>query len=173
MSNFFSSSSWLWLSRFRSSKYLLHRTLHTITATPRNTAPTSNLFNSHRSTNPWTTWSIPLALALSAGSLSLQPHYDNSFSDSFDSDNSGVRIGGKGSTQYVVKGSQKEFPQELLQELKIICEDNISLDYDERYMHGKPQYSFHQAVNIPDVIVYPRSEEEVSKIVKSCNNHKV
>jgi hypothetical protein len=23
-------------------------------------------------------------------------------------------------------------------------------------MHGKPQHSFHQAVNIPDVIVYPR-----------------
>jgi hypothetical protein len=108
---------------------------------------------------------------------------------------SDVKIGGKGSTQYVVKGSQKEFPQELLEELKIICEvpnpslfeyiinlnhntvfhklsylviispnfynipslqDNISLDYDERYMHGKPQHSFHQAVNIPDVIVYPR-----------------
>lgn len=33
----------------------------------------------------------------------------------------GVSIGGKGSTQYVVKGSQKEFPQELLEELKIIC----------------------------------------------------
>ncbi|KAK2418601.1 delta(24)-sterol reductase [Trifolium repens] len=174
MSNFF--SSWLWLSRFRSSsssKYFFHRTLHTITATPNKTAPTSNLFNSHRSTNHWTTWSIPFALALSAGSLSLQPHFDNSFSDSFDTDNSDVKIGGKGSTQYVVKGSQKEFPQELLEELKIICEDNISLDYDERYMHGKPQNSFHQAVNIPDVIVYPRSEEEVSKIVKSCNNHKI
>lgn len=36
-------------------------------------------------------------------------------------DVSGVSIGGKGSTQYVVKGSQKEFPQELLEELKIIC----------------------------------------------------
>lgn len=35
-------------------------------------------------------------------------------------------------------------------------QDNISLDYDERYIHGKPQNSFHKAVNIPDVIVYPR-----------------
>ncbi|KAL3029814.1 hypothetical protein AAZX31_03G185600 [Glycine max] len=78
-----------------------------------------------------------------------------------------------GSTQYVVKGSQKEFPRELLQDLKIVCQDNISLDYDERYIHGKPQNSFHKAVNIPDVIVYPRSEEEVSKIVKLCNSHKV
>ncbi|XP_058738936.1 D-lactate dehydrogenase [cytochrome], mitochondrial isoform X2 [Vicia villosa] len=174
MSNFF--SSWLWLSRFRSSsfKHSFHRTLHSITTTPHKTTPTSsNLFNSHRRTkSPWTTWSIPLALALSAGSLSLQPHSDPSFSESIDSDTS-VSIGGKGSTQYVVKGSQKELPQELLEELKIICQDNISLDYDERYFHGKPQNSFHKAVNIPDVIVYPRSEEEVSKIVKLCNIHKI
>ncbi|KAL5060443.1 hypothetical protein RYX36_032047 [Vicia faba] len=174
MSNLF--NSWLWLSRLRSSSFKssFHRTLHSITTTPRKTAPTSSyLFNSHRTSNPWTTWSIPLALALSAGSLSLQPHSDSSFSDSLDSDVSGVSIGGKDSTQYVVKGSQKELPQELLQELKIICKDNISLDYDERYFHGKPQNSFHKAVNIPDVIVYPRSEEEVSKIVKLCNSHKI
>jgi len=37
-------------------------------------------------------------------------------------DDRDVSFGGKGSTQYVVKGSRKEFPQELLQELKIICE---------------------------------------------------
>lgn len=34
----------------------------------------------------------------------------------------GVGVGGKGSTQYVVKGSQKEFPRELLQDLKIVCQ---------------------------------------------------
>lgn len=39
-----------------------------------------------------------------------------------------VSFGGKGSTQYVVKGSQKEFPQELLEELKIICQvQNLNL----------------------------------------------
>ncbi|CAK8544197.1 unnamed protein product [Lathyrus sativus] len=176
MSNFF--SSWLWLSRFRSSSFnhSFRRTFHSITTTTtphKNALTSSNLLNSHRTNNPWTKWSIPLALALSAGSLSLQPHSDPSFSESLDSDISGVSIGGKGSTQYVVKGSQKEFPQELLEELKIICKDNISLDYDERYFHGKPQNSFHKAVNIPDVIVYPRSEEEVSKIVKLCNSHKI
>lgn len=32
----------------------------------------------------------------------------------------------------------------------------MTLDYDERYIRGKPQNSFHKAVNIPDVIVYPR-----------------
>ena len=39
-----------------------------------------------------------------------------------------VSFGGKGSTQYVVKGSQKEFPQELLNELQAICQvRNLSL----------------------------------------------
>ncbi|KAI5560647.1 hypothetical protein BDE02_16G061100 [Populus trichocarpa] len=82
-------------------------------------------------------------------------------------------IGGKGSTEFVVQGSQKHLPQELIEELKAICQDNMSMDYDERYFHGKPQHSFHKAVNIPDVVVFPRSEEEVSNIVKSCDKHKV
>lgn len=174
-------SSWLWLSRFRSStskySFYRYRTLHNTHL--KNSPTSSNLLNSHTTTKKNPCWSIPLFLALSAGSLSLQPHSHPSFSDSplthtdTDTDTRDVSLGGKGSTQYVVKGSQKEFPQELLEELKIICEDNVSLDYDERYIHGKPQNSFHKAVNIPDVIVYPRSEEEVSKIVKSCNNHKI
>lgn len=73
----------------------------------------------------------------------------------------------------MVKGSQKHLPQELIEELKAICQDNMSMDYDERYFHGKPQHSFHKAVNIPDVVVFPRSEEEVSNIMKSCDKHKV
>ncbi len=32
----------------------------------------------------------------------------------------------------------------------------MTMDYDERYNHGKPQHSFHKAVNIPDVVVFPR-----------------
>ncbi|KAL7240077.1 hypothetical protein ACSBR2_005861 [Camellia fascicularis] len=51
--------------------------------------------------------------------------------------------------------------------------DNMTMDFDERYFHGKPQNSFHKAVNIPDVAVFPRNAEEVSKIVKSCNKYKV
>ncbi|XP_040956687.1 D-lactate dehydrogenase [cytochrome], mitochondrial isoform X2 [Gossypium hirsutum] len=84
-----------------------------------------------------------------------------------------VTIGGKASTEFVVKGTHKEVPQELIDELKAICQDNMTLDYDERFYHGKPQNSFHKAVNIPDVVVFPRSQEEVSQIVKSCNKHKV
>lgn len=30
------------------------------------------------------------------------------------------------------------------------------MDYEERFFHGKPQNSFHKAVNIPDVVVFPR-----------------
>lgn len=34
----------------------------------------------------------------------------------------------------------------------------MTMDEDERYVHGKPQNSFHKAVNIPDIVVYPRSD---------------
>ena len=32
----------------------------------------------------------------------------------------------------------------------------MTLDYEERHFHGKPQNSFHVAENVPDVVVYPR-----------------
>ncbi|GFZ09283.1 FAD-linked oxidases family protein [Actinidia rufa] len=68
----------------------------------------------------------------------------------------GVSFVGKGSTEYLVKGARKEVPQELIDELKAICQDSMTMDFDERYFHGKPQNSFHKAVNIPDVVVFPR-----------------
>lgn len=40
-----------------------------------------------------------------------------------------------------------------------VSQDNMTLDYEERYFHGKPQNSFHAAVNIPDVVVFPRLDE--------------
>ncbi|OMO51913.1 hypothetical protein CCACVL1_29505 [Corchorus capsularis] len=119
----------------------------------------------------WSSSLLPLALAVSAGSFAFQSQLSLCEADNLDSRN--VRIGGKSSTEYVVKGTHKEVPQELIDELKAICQDNMTLDYDERFFHGKPQNSFHKAVNIPDVVVFPRSEEEVSQIVKSCNKHKV
>ncbi|GAB2272548.1 hypothetical protein Dimus_007371 [Dionaea muscipula] len=75
--------------------------------------------------------------------------------------------------EFIVKGSHKNVPFELINELKAICGDNLTMDFDERSFHGKPQNSFHKAVNIPDVVVFPRSEEEVSLIVKSCDKHKI
>lgn len=123
----------------------------------------------------WAASLIPLALAVSAGSLALQSQNYPSLclNDAPLSDPKSGKNGGKGSTDYVVKGSLRKVPPELIEELKGICQDKMTMDEDERYVHGKPQNSFHKAVNIPDVVVYPRSEEEVSKIVKSCNMHKV
>lgn len=78
-------SSWLWLSRFRSStskySFYRYRTLHN---THLKNSPTSSnlLLNSHTTAKKNPCWSIPLFLALSAGSLSLQPHSHPSFSDS-------------------------------------------------------------------------------------------
>ncbi|KAK7244735.1 hypothetical protein RIF29_39561 [Crotalaria pallida] len=187
-------SSWFYRLRSSSKHYYRYFYNHSFktTKTHTNASPssTANTFNSNRAR--FSSSVLPLALAFSAASASASASLP-SFCDHHapDSDFRGASFGGKGSTQYDVKGSHKEFPQELLNELKAICQDNISLDSDERYFHGKPQNSFHKAVNIPDVIVYPsmnenskvvevlivdmflRSEEEVSKIVKSCNNYKV
>nr|XP_016493074.1 PREDICTED: D-lactate dehydrogenase [cytochrome], mitochondrial-like [Nicotiana tabacum] len=124
------------------------------------------------SNNSWIASLIPLAFAVSAGSLALHSH-SLCLSDASLFDPKNVKIGGKDSTDYAVKGYHREIPPQLIEELKGICQDNMTLDEDERYVHGKPQNSFHKAVNIPDVVVYPRSEEEVSKIVRSCNKHKV
>ncbi|KAK4581888.1 hypothetical protein RGQ29_025159 [Quercus rubra] len=168
-----------WLSRLRSSsKSFFYSNLQTShfhnlkTPKPHTTTP---IFHSHTSKNPSLAL-LPAALAvsLSAGSLALQSQSNPSFCDASNLDSArGVSIGGKGSTEFVVKGSHKELPQELIDELKAICQDNMTMDYDERYIHGKPQNSFHKAFNIPDVVVFPRSEDEVSKIVKSCDTHKV
>ncbi|XP_019186190.1 PREDICTED: D-lactate dehydrogenase [cytochrome], mitochondrial [Ipomoea nil] len=175
-------SSFSWLSRLRSSSSRLtyngfknsfsHRQRQSVQSSLlREGIITSE--NAH-SFFSWTAGLLPLALALSAGSLALHSQTNHSFSlsEAPNMIDSSVKIGGKGSTDYVVKGSYKEVPQELIDELKEICQDNMTTDYDERYTHGKPENSFHKAVNIPDVVVFPRSEEEVSKIVKACNKHK-
>ncbi|EOY09668.1 FAD-linked oxidases family protein isoform 3 [Theobroma cacao] len=122
----------------------------------------------------WSSSLLPLALAVSAGSLAFQAQNTQpSLCEPTNIDSRKVSIGGKTSTEFVVKGIHKDVPQELIDELMAICQDNLTLDYDERFYHGKPQNSFHKAVNIPDVVVFPRSEEEVSQIVKSCDKYKV
>ncbi|KAH0907802.1 D-lactate dehydrogenase [cytochrome], mitochondrial [Brassica rapa] len=123
----------------------------------------------------WSRSLVPLAIgAASAASFAvLSQSYPSISQSSSALDSKGVKVGGKGSTELVVKGEYKEVPKELVAELKTILQDNLTTDYDERYFHGKPQNSFHKSVNIPDVVVFPRSEEEVSKILKSCNKYKV
>lgn len=114
-----------------------------------------------------------MAVAAAAGSFALQSQTSPSQCDASSIDVRNVRVGGKDSTDFVVKGSHTDVPEDLIGELKNICHDDMTMDPEERYFHGKPQNSFHKAVNIPDVVVFPRSEQEVSEIVKSCNKHKV
>ncbi|KAL8526962.1 hypothetical protein ACS0TY_015996 [Phlomoides rotata] len=176
-----------WISRLRSSSkpfYFKFCTKFRDSFSHSNGAPLSTTLGSEamaseRVRKPflsyWEGALLPMTLAVSAGSLALHSYNSNgcSYCEAPNIDQSGKRIGGKDSTDYIVKGTQKKVPHELIEELKVICKDNMTMDYDDRYFHGKPQNSFHKAVNIPDVIVFPRSEAEVSRIVASCNKHKV
>ncbi|KAK6944165.1 FAD-linked oxidase, C-terminal [Dillenia turbinata] len=171
-----------WFSRFRSSSKTLYRSTRVSQrcATQNAKNPFANeSFNSEntaRSLFSWESSLLPIAIAVSAGSLAFHCHSNPSFCDASNQElkAQGGRVGGKGSTDsVVVKGSHKNVPQQLLDELEAICQDNMTVDFEERYIHGKPQNSFHKAVNIPDVVVFPRTEQEVADIVKSCNKHKV
>uniref|UniRef100_A0A0E0LHG1 D-lactate dehydrogenase (cytochrome) n=1 Tax=Oryza punctata TaxID=4537 RepID=A0A0E0LHG1_ORYPU len=83
------------------------------------------------------------------------------------------RVGGKESTELVVRGERKRVPNEFIDDLASFLGENLTVDYEERHYHGTPQNSFHKAVNVPDVVVFPRSQDEVQKIVMTCNKYKV
>ncbi|KAL6880182.1 hypothetical protein ACP4OV_011747 [Aristida adscensionis] len=83
------------------------------------------------------------------------------------------RVGGKESTELVVRGEHKRAPQEFVDELASFLGENLTVDYEERSFHGTPQNSFHKAVNVPDVVVFPSSQDEVQKIVMTCNKYQV
>lgn len=125
--------------------------------------------NFSQSTQRRLLYALPFAMAVSAGACLVGFEPQTSGCEA----NETPRVGGKGSTELVVKGSHKELPKAFIDELKAVCGDRVILDYDERYFHGKPQHSFHNVVNIPDVVVCPMSTEEVSKIVKACNKYKI
>uniref|UniRef100_UPI001CB94629 D-lactate dehydrogenase [cytochrome], mitochondrial n=1 Tax=Erigeron canadensis TaxID=72917 RepID=UPI001CB94629 len=173
-----------WVSRFRPStkpvKVIQKSLLYSKYSTPvsqsqsrilENTILVNN--NNQSSSFKPSSYLLPIILAISGGSFAFQSLKNPSLCDAPNLQERGVKIGGEDSTEHVVKGTYKPVPPELITELKAICQNNMTLDYDERYFHGKPQYSFHKAVNIPDVVVFPRSEDDVSKIVRSCNKHKV
>ncbi|XP_073107856.1 D-lactate dehydrogenase [cytochrome], mitochondrial isoform X2 [Elaeis guineensis] len=158
-----------WLSRFASRPFLHGAARTSASASPAITALAPRCDAKERLLS-WTRSLIPLAVAAaSAGALAfdLRPH------PSFCDPALDHRIGGKESTELVVQGSRKELPKELIEELRSFLQGNMTLDYDERFYHGKPQNSFHTAVNVPDIVVYPRSHDDVQKIVTSCNKYKV
>ncbi|GAA0144953.1 dehydrogenase [Lithospermum erythrorhizon] len=163
-----------WLCRLQSSRRPLYLLLKESYST-RNSCKKSFLL-SGSGANGWSRGSqfsswmsslLPIALAASA---SLAYHSQHNFLSFCENSTS---IGSKERTDYVVKGSLKKVPQELVNELKLICQDNMTVDHEERIFHGTPQNSFHKAVNIPDVVVFPSCEEEVSEIIKTCNRHRV
>ncbi|XP_065024845.1 D-lactate dehydrogenase [cytochrome], mitochondrial-like isoform X1 [Musa acuminata AAA Group] len=116
---------------------------------------------------------IPLAVAASAGAALAFDPFRLTASSSLCDPGLDLRLGGKDSTDLVVKGIHRKVSNEFIQELKDILRDNMTLDYEERCFHGKPLNSFHRAVNVPDVIVFPRSQDDVQKIVIACNKYKV
>ncbi|KAG2640085.1 D-lactate dehydrogenase [cytochrome], mitochondrial-like [Panicum virgatum] len=83
------------------------------------------------------------------------------------------RVGGKDSTELVVEGEHRRVPQEFIDELASFLGENLTVDYDERSFHGTPQNSFHKAANVPDVVVFPSTQDEVQKIVVACNKYKI
>ncbi|KAG2631775.1 D-lactate dehydrogenase [cytochrome], mitochondrial-like [Panicum virgatum] len=83
------------------------------------------------------------------------------------------RVGGKDSTELVVEGEHRRVPQEFIDELASFLGENLTVDYDERSFHGTPQNSFHKAANVPDVVVFPSTQDEVQKIVMACNKYKI
>ncbi|KAH7661631.1 D-lactate dehydrogenase (cytochrome) protein [Dioscorea alata] len=155
-----------------SSKHYASRALRSSTAFPplRSLSTTSSSSSSSDRFRSWSGSLLPFAIAGTAAfalSLNLRPT-PSSCDSGF-----GHFVGRKGSTEVLVQGSHTAVPKEFIDELRAICESNMTLDYDERYFHGKPQHSFHKAVNIPDVIVYPRSQDDVQKIIKTCNKFKI
>ncbi|CAN6439973.1 unnamed protein product [Victoria cruziana] len=161
----------LWLSRFSSSSKHIARTLSAISAREQCFSHPEALHSKGRDRRfPWLA-ALPVAVALSSGAAALD--FLNRNPSLCESSQELQRVGGKKGEGMLIEGRHRRAPQELIDELKLICNGNLTLDYEERNFHGKPQHSFHRAANIPDVVVYPRSAEEVSEIVKACNRYKV
>ncbi len=58
----------------------------------------------------------------------------------------------------------------LVEDLKVFLrDDQLEQDLNERKLKGKPWNSYHRVDNFPHLIVYPDNTEEVSKIVRRCN----
>ncbi|MCO5609127.1 hypothetical protein L7F22_063349 [Adiantum nelumboides] len=72
------------------------------------------------------------------------------------------------------RNDQQSLPQSFIEELmEALDEERVVLDQDERASHGKPVNSYHPADHIPDLIVYPKTQDEIVKVVKSCNKFKI
>eukprot|EP00252_Welwitschia_mirabilis_P009346 TRINITY_DN21894_c0_g1_i1.p1 TRINITY_DN21894_c0_g1~~TRINITY_DN21894_c0_g1_i1.p1 ORF type:complete len:562 (-),score=116.25 TRINITY_DN21894_c0_g1_i1:84-1769(-) len=112
---------------------------------------------------------MPFAVAVSAGAVAFGVYLKNSYCEETVS----MRSGDKATNKLLVENPQNTLPAAFVEELKAICGERVTLDYDERYFHGNPQNSFHKGTNIPDAVVFPTTKAEVSEIVKACNDYKI
>ncbi|CAM6043410.1 unnamed protein product [Sphagnum compactum] len=79
---------------------------------------------------------------------------------------------GNGSVETIVV--ENLLAQAFVEELKAACdEERVVLDLDDRESHGKPWNTYHIMQSVPDVVVYPQSQEEVVAVVKACARYKV
>jgi D-lactate dehydrogenase (cytochrome) len=51
--------------------------------------------------------------------------------------------------------------------------EQVDESLEERKVRGKPWNSYHKVINNPDVVVFPRTTEEVSNIIKICNKYNI
>ncbi|KAH9571853.1 hypothetical protein CY35_02G114600 [Sphagnum magellanicum] len=78
---------------------------------------------------------------------------------------------GNGSVETIVV--KNLLAQAFVEELKAACdEERVVLDLDDRESHGKPWNTYHIMQSVPDVVVYPQSQEEVVAVVKACARYK-
>ncbi len=66
----------------------------------------------------------------------------------------------------VLKAAVKELTE-------IVGESNISVDSEDLEFHGTPRYSHHRSSSMPDVVVMPRTTEEVSRVMKVCSKYRI
>ncbi|WOL15301.1 D-lactate dehydrogenase [Canna indica] len=166
----FSSSSRAASAAAAASRIRLHRFLRASLPSAGGHPPQSDA-NADRLLS-WSRALIPLAVAASAGAA-LAFDLRRVAAPSLCDPGLDLRVGGKDSTDRVVKGGRREVPEGFIRELEDILQDNLTQDYEERCFHGKPHNSFHKSVNVPDVVVFPRSQDDVQKIVMACNKYKV
>src|SRR5687767_2393819 len=65
----------------------------------------------------------------------------------------------------------REFDQSVLAELKALLGDRVSTSAAVREHHGKDESYFPYA--LPDVVVFPKSTDEVRDVVEVCRRHRV
>ncbi|XP_020593624.1 D-lactate dehydrogenase [cytochrome], mitochondrial isoform X2 [Phalaenopsis equestris] len=120
--------------------------------------------NQHWRFMSWPSALLPIAFAASASYFYLDQRHSPAHCDSV----LDHRYGGMETTNI-----REEVYEVFIDELRNILQNDMTVDYDERYFHGKPQNSFHKSANVPDVVVYPSWNQSAAGIGSICRNYSV